>query len=58
MYEAAGVTKDKHIITHCQTGVRGAHAMFTLKLLGYDQVRNYDASWQEWGNRPDLPIAR
>jgi thiosulfate/3-mercaptopyruvate sulfurtransferase len=58
MYEAAGVTKDKQIIAHCQTGVRAAHAMFTLRLLGYDQVRNYDGSWQEWGNRPDLPIAR
>ncbi|HXH08736.1 MAG TPA: sulfurtransferase [Alphaproteobacteria bacterium] len=58
MYEAAGVTKDKQIIAHCQTGVRAAHTMFTLRLLGYDQVRNYDGSWQEWGNRPDLPIAR
>ena len=58
MYEAAGVTPDKEIIVHCHTGVRAAHSVFTLTLLGYNQLRNYDGSWQEWGNRPDLPIAR
>jgi thiosulfate/3-mercaptopyruvate sulfurtransferase len=58
MYEAAGVTPDKDIIVHCHTGVRAAHTLFTLTLLGYNQQRNYDGSWQEWGNRPDLPIAR
>jgi len=24
--------------------------------MGYDRVKNYDASWDEWGNRDDTPI--
>jgi thiosulfate/3-mercaptopyruvate sulfurtransferase len=27
-------------------------------LLGYDQVRNYDGSWTEWGNLVRMPIER
>ena len=57
MYEAEGVTPDKEIIAHCQLGIRAAHTWFVLKhVLGYPRVKNYDGSWQEWGNRDDLPI--
>jgi len=59
MYEAEGVTPDKEVITHCQLGLRAAHTWFVLKhVLGYPNVKNYDGSWQEWGNRDDLPIER
>jgi thiosulfate/3-mercaptopyruvate sulfurtransferase len=59
MYEAAGVTPDKEIIAHCQLGVRASHTWFVLKhVLGYPNVRNYDGSWAEWGNRDDSPIER
>jgi thiosulfate/3-mercaptopyruvate sulfurtransferase len=57
MYESRGVTPDKEIIAHCQLGIRAAHTWFVLKyVLGYPHVKNYDGSWEEWGNRQDLPI--
>ena len=56
MFEAAGVTPDKEIVTVCQGGIRAAQAFFTLNLLGYDKVRNYDGSFSDWGNRDDTPI--
>lgn len=57
LYTQAGFRPDKQIITYCQTGVRGAHTWFVLsELLGWPDVRNYDGSWEEWGNRTDTPI--
>ena len=58
MYEAAGVTPDKEVVTYCQGGYRAAHAYLALRLLGYPRVRNYTGSWKEWGDREDLPIEK
>jgi thiosulfate/3-mercaptopyruvate sulfurtransferase len=56
MYEDAGVTPDREVITYCQGGYRAAHSYVALRLLGYPRVRNYVGSWKEWGDREDLPI--
>ena len=56
MYESAGVTPDKEVISYCQGGYRAAHGYLALRLLGYPRVRNYIGSWKEWGDREDLPI--
>ena len=51
MYEEAGVTPDREVITYCQGGYRAAHSYLALRLLGYPKVRNYVGSWKEWGDR-------
>jgi thiosulfate/3-mercaptopyruvate sulfurtransferase len=60
LYARAGLTsKDRKAVLYCQTGVRAAHTWFVLRyLLGFPNVRNYDGSWEEWGNRTDVPIGR
>jgi thiosulfate/3-mercaptopyruvate sulfurtransferase len=58
MYEQAGVTPDKEVVTYCQGGYRAAHGYLALRLLGYPRVRNYTGSWKEWGDRENLPVEK
>jgi thiosulfate/3-mercaptopyruvate sulfurtransferase len=58
LYQSAGVTPDREVITYCQGGYRAAHTYLALRLLGYPKVRNYLGSWKEWGDRQELPVNR
>jgi thiosulfate/3-mercaptopyruvate sulfurtransferase len=59
LYGGKGVTPDKQVTAYCRIGERSAHTWFVLReLLGYENVRNYDGSWTEWGNLVDVPIEK
>lgn len=50
-----GITRDKHIITYCQTHHRASFTWFVGKWLGFN-IQGYAGAWAEWGNRVDTPI--
>lgn len=56
MYEVLGVTRDKEVITYCQTHHRSSHTYWLLRALGYANVKGYPGAWSEWGNSPDTPV--
>jgi thiosulfate/3-mercaptopyruvate sulfurtransferase len=57
LFDSVGITANKEIITYCVRGGLSTHAWFVLtQLLGYRNVREYDRSWEEWGNAEELPI--
>ncbi len=59
LYGSKGVTPDKEVIAYCRIGERSSHTWFVLSyLLGYNNVRNYDGSWTEWGSLIGAPIEK
>jgi thiosulfate/3-mercaptopyruvate sulfurtransferase len=58
LYAAQGVDGTRPTIAYCRIGERSSHTWFVLKyLLGYNNVRNYDGSWTEWGSLVGVPNA-
>jgi thiosulfate/3-mercaptopyruvate sulfurtransferase len=56
LFSNVGVQPEQHIVAYCNGGVAATTILFSLALLGYDNLTNYDGSWNEWGSRQDLPI--
>ena len=59
LYEAEGITADRDVVTYCRIGERSSHSWFVLReLLGFENVKNYDGSWTEYGSLVGVPIEK
>ncbi|MDY6903530.1 MAG: sulfurtransferase [Thermodesulfobacteriota bacterium] len=47
-----GLDPSKGVIVYCNSGRRSAFSYYVLRLMGFENVFTYEASWKEWGN-PD-----
>ncbi len=57
--DGAGLTPGDEVIAYCRIGERSSHTWFVLThLLGYENVKNYDGSWTEWGSLVRVPIVK
>lgn len=54
-----GLDKNKEVLVYCTGGLETSFNYFVLSgVLGYKNVRLYDASMKEWGNREDTPMSQ
>jgi len=57
LYASKGVTGDGEVIAYCRIGERSSHTWFALReLLGFENVKNYDGSWTEYGSLVGVPV--
>jgi len=54
-----GLDEGRETIAYCRIGERSSHTWFALhELLGYQNVKNYDGSWTEYGSLVGVPIEK
>lgn len=58
LMESRGITTDKEVTANCTAGIRSGFVYFALRLMGYPQASNYDASILEWAADPVVPIEK
>jgi len=55
VFSNAHISPQQQVVAYCNGGVAATTVLFSLAMLGYPSLANYDGSWNEWGKRQDLP---
>ena len=56
IFDEAGMTGDKPVISSCGSGVTAAILLLAMEKIGFTDLSLYDGSWSEWGSLEALPI--
>lgn len=58
LFADAGLTPQDEIVTYCTKGIRSGDMAVIMRNLGFNQVRNWDASFYEWAGNTSLPVEK
>jgi thiosulfate/3-mercaptopyruvate sulfurtransferase len=58
LFAGAGATPGRPAIAYCGVAISAAALLFALRRAGFEDVRLYDGSWEEWGRDVSRPVAR
>lgn len=57
IFKAQGLEKEQSIVLYCHIGLQLTVVYTAARILGYENIKIYDASFHEWGADTSLPVS-